>query len=126
VAVWTSYTGSPYSFDLFAQRYINVAAVLPAMNAPYVWEPFVVSNNVYQPQLLISWPPLLGISISNYEVYVNGSVTPMAVTTGNQWLMTSTNGLRRAARIRSSWITSRRADSVRPCHRPPAARRGAV
>jgi hypothetical protein len=93
VAIWTSYTGSPYSFDLFAQRYINVAAVLPAMNAPYVWEPFVVSNNVYQPQLLISWPPLLGISISNYEVYVNGSVTPMAVTTGNQWLMTSTNGL---------------------------------
>jgi hypothetical protein len=65
------------------------------MNAPYVWEPFVVSNNVYQPQLLISWPPLLGISISNYEVYVNGSGTPMAVTTGNQWTMTAANGLTR-------------------------------
>ena len=24
LVVWTSYTGNPYSFDLFAQRYINV------------------------------------------------------------------------------------------------------
>jgi hypothetical protein len=93
LVIWTSFTFGPNSFDLFAQRYINVSAILPAMSAPFVWEPFVVTNNVYQPQLVISWPPLLGISISNYEVYVNGSGTPMAVTTSNQWMMTSANGL---------------------------------
>ncbi len=47
----------------------------------------------YQPQLQISWPPLLGISISNYEVYVDGSGVPAGVTSGNTWTMTVSNGL---------------------------------
>ncbi len=93
LVVWTSYTGSPYNFDLFAQRYINVAAVLPPMSAPFVWAPFVLSNNVYQPQLVVSWAPLLGISVSNYEVYVDGATTPMGVVASNQWTMTAANGL---------------------------------
>ena len=93
IAVWISYTGGPTSFDLFAQRYINVAAVLDAMSAPFVYAPFTLSNSVYQPQLVVSWPPLLGISVSNYEVYVDGAETPMAVTTSNVWTMTAANGL---------------------------------
>jgi hypothetical protein len=93
IAVWTSYTGSPGSFDLFAQRYINVSAVLQPMAAPFVYAPFTLSNNVYQPQLQVSWPVLLGISVSNFEVYVNGSSVPMAVTASNVWTMTAANGL---------------------------------
>jgi hypothetical protein len=101
LVAWTSYTGSPYSFDLFAQRYINVSAILQPMAAPFVWVPFVVSNNVYQPQLVVSWPVLLGISVSNYEVYVDGAVTPVAVVASSQvvngqyyqWIMTTNNGL---------------------------------
>ena len=93
LVVWTSYTGSPYNFDLFAQRYVNVAAILQQMPAPFVWAPFVVSNNMYQPQLVVSWPPLLGISISNYEVYVDGAATPAGLTTSNAWTMTAANGL---------------------------------
>ena len=94
VAVWTSYTGSPYNFDLFAQRYLNVASLLQPMDAPFVYAPFTVDvNGVYQPQLQVSWPPLLGISVSNYQVYVNGSGVPAGVTTGNTWTMTATNGL---------------------------------
>jgi len=31
LAVWTSYTGTPNSFDLFAQRYLNVAALIQPM-----------------------------------------------------------------------------------------------
>jgi hypothetical protein len=93
IAVWTSYTGSPYSFDLFAQRYINVSAILQPMAAPFVCAPFTLSNNVYQPQLQISWPPLLGISVSNYEVYVDGATAPTAVTASNVWTMTAANGL---------------------------------
>jgi hypothetical protein len=93
VAIWTSYTGSPFSFDLFAQRYINAADLLNPMPAPFVYAPFTVVNGNYQPQLVVSWAPLLGITVSNYEVFVNGSTSPMGVVTTNQWTMTSANGL---------------------------------
>jgi hypothetical protein len=91
--VWTSYTGNPYGFDLFAQRYQNVGAVLQPMAAPFVYAPFVISNNVYQPQLMVSWTPMAGLSVSDYEVYVNGATTNMAVVTTNNWTMTTANGL---------------------------------
>jgi hypothetical protein len=93
LVVWTSYTFSPNGMDLFAQRYINVSAILEAMDAPFVYAPFVVSNGVYQPQLQVSWPALLGISVSNYEVYVDGAGTPMALTTNTTWTMAAANGL---------------------------------
>jgi hypothetical protein len=94
LVIWTSYTGSPNSFDLFAQRYINVASVLQPISAVFVYAPFVVdANDEYQPQLQVSWPTLLGISVSNYEVYVNGSSTPSGIVTSNQWTMTAANGL---------------------------------
>jgi hypothetical protein len=93
VVIWTSYTGSPYSFDLFAQRYANVAAILQPMSAPFIYAPFMVSNGVYQPQLQVSWPALLGISVSTYEVYVDGAVTPMMLTTNTAWTMAAANGL---------------------------------
>lgn len=90
IAVWTSYMGGPESFDLFAQRYANVSSILQPMSAPFVYAPFTLSNGVYQPQLLVSWPPLLGISVSNYEVYVDGSPTATTTVASNQWTM---NGL---------------------------------
>jgi hypothetical protein len=100
LAVWTSspgYTGIPYDFNLFAQRYINVnmASNLPPLGAPFVWAPFVLSNGVYQPQLQISWAALSGISISNYEVYADGANSPTALVSNatNQWMMTAANGL---------------------------------
>jgi hypothetical protein len=93
LVVWTSYTGNPYGFDLFAQRYQNIGAALQPMAAPFVNAPFVVSNNVYQPQLTVSWSPMAGLSISDYEVYVNGATTNMAVVTTNNWTMTAANGL---------------------------------
>jgi hypothetical protein len=93
LAVWSGFTGLTYSFDLFAQRYINTQQPLLPLPAPFVYAPFVVTNNVYQPQLLVSWPPITGLSISNYEVYVDGASTPAAVTTGNVWTMSAANGL---------------------------------
>ena len=91
LVIWTSFVGIPNSFDLYAQRYINVDAVLQAMPAPFVYVPFTLSNNVYQPQLQVSWAPLAGISVSNYEVSVDG--VPMAATASNVWFMTAANGL---------------------------------
>ncbi len=93
LAIWTSFTGLPYGFDLYAQRYINTQQPLEPLPAPFVYAPFVVSNGVYQPQLAVSWPPVTGLSVSNYEVYVDGAASPMAVTTSNVWTMTAANGL---------------------------------
>ena len=96
LVIWTSYSGSSYSLDLFAQRYINVnlATVLPTMDAPFVWAPFTLSNNVYQPQLQVTWAPLSGVAVSNYEVYADGTNSPTAAVTNNQWTMTAVNGLK--------------------------------
>jgi len=95
LAVWTSFTFGPNSFDLYAQRYVNAEAVLEPMAAPYVWAPFVLSNNIYQPELMVSWPPVQGLAISNYLIYVNGSY--MATVTTNGWDMTAANGLTKSS-----------------------------
>ena len=93
LVVWTSFNGFPNTFDLYAQRYIGVNALLQPMSAPFVWAPFTLSNSVYQPQLVVSWPTLAGLSILTYEVYVNGATNPMGSVAGNQWTMTAANGL---------------------------------
>ena len=64
------------------------------MSAPIVWAPFTTSNGVYQPQLMVTWPALLGVSVSNYEVYVDGAVAPAGLTVSNVWTMTAANGLK--------------------------------
>jgi len=95
LVVWTSFTGVVYGMDLYAQRYGNVNAFLQPMPAPFVDVPFTLVNNVYQPQLQVSWSPLLGLAVSNYEVYVDGAVPPnaAALLASNLWTMTAANGL---------------------------------
>jgi hypothetical protein len=93
LVVWTSYAGSPNGFDLFAQRYINVNGTCNAMGAPFVWAPFTIVSNKYQPRLVVSWPLEPGLSISNYQVYVDGALTNMGAITSNVWTMTAANGL---------------------------------
>jgi hypothetical protein len=93
--VWTSFTGPATSFDLYGQRYANAATILQPLGAPFVYAPFNLSGNQYVPQLLISWPPVLGVAVSNYEVYVDGSATAITnwLGTSNQWTMGPANGL---------------------------------
>ena len=93
LVVWTSFNGLPNTFDLYAQRYLNVSALLQPMAAPFVWAPFTLSNGVYQPQLVVTWSALAGLSILNYEVYVNGATNPIGLVSSNQWTMTAANGL---------------------------------
>ncbi len=97
LAVWTSFTFGPNSDDLYAQRYENVGAVLAPMAAPFVWSPFVISNvdgtATYEPQLVVTWPAVQGLAVSNYEVFVNGSSSPMGIVTGDCWTMTAADGL---------------------------------
>jgi hypothetical protein len=96
LAVWTSFTFGPNSMDLFAQRYANSASLLEPMGAPIVWAPFNLTNGVYQPQLVVAWPPVQGLSVSNYSIYVDAQATNMAAVTAdvNEWIMTAANGLK--------------------------------
>ncbi len=91
LVVWRSFNNLANGFDLYVQRYLNMQIGLPAMSPPIVWAPFVVSNNVYQPQLMVSWAPQLGLSISNYEVYVDGSSIAATNITTNVWVMKANN-----------------------------------
>ena len=93
LVAWTSYIRGAFRFGLQAQRYATVAQPLQAMNAPFVYAPFMVSNGVYQPQLQISWPFQAGVSVEHYDVYVDSAATPAASLTTNVWLMTTANGL---------------------------------
>jgi hypothetical protein len=87
LVAWTSFVGGAGSFDLYAQRYINVAQPLQAMDAPFVHSPFVVSNGAYLPRLQVSWPLQSGLPIDHYEVYVDGSPAPAATLTTNSWTL---------------------------------------
>ncbi len=93
VAIWTSYTGLDNGYDLSAQRYAEVNAVLPPVPNAFVYAPFNVSKGVYQPELQVSWPQLAGLAVSNFLVYVDGSAAPAASLAGNQWTMSSIHGL---------------------------------
>jgi hypothetical protein len=95
LAVWTSFTFGPDGFDLYAQRYENTAAVLEPMAAPFVWAPFNLVSGVYQPQLVVVWPPVVnGVSISDYSVYADAAATNIAAVVSNEWIMTAANGLK--------------------------------
>jgi len=94
--VWTSYTQSGTGFDLFAQRYANVAAILQPMNAPFVYAPFDLVSNKYVPQLVVSWPLLPGISVANFQVFLDNSATTFTNLPGttNVWVMGTSSGLK--------------------------------
>ncbi len=81
LTVWTSFVGGPNSFDLYAQRYANTSQPINPPGAPIVT---VLSSN----SLSVSWPPVQGFSIANYEVYADGSVTASAVVPDTYWKAT--------------------------------------
>lgn len=92
LAVWTSYAGGPNGFDLNAQRYVNVAQPLPAMNAPFVYVPYILDAlGNYLPEVRVSWPVQAGLAVDYYEVYVNSTLATTRATNG--WTMTTANGL---------------------------------
>ena len=91
LVTWTSFNGGLTTFDLFAQRYVSLAQPLAAMAAPFVYVPFIASNGVYQPQVVVSWPVQTGLPVDHYGVYVDGTMAASPAT--NTWTMTAANGL---------------------------------
>jgi hypothetical protein len=91
LVTWASFVGGASGFDLFAQRYVSTAQAVLPMALPYVYVPFVVSNGVYQPQIVVTWPVQAGLAIDHYDLYVDNATT-ITLTT-NTWTMTAANGL---------------------------------
>jgi len=83
LTVWTSFVGGTPVFDLYAQRYVNTSQPLSAPGAPIV---VALSSNA----LSVSWPPVSGYSIANYEVFADGATAATAVVTNTYWI---NNGL---------------------------------
>ncbi len=83
LTVWTSFVGGANSFDLYAQRYASTSQPIYPPGAPIVT---VLSASSFG----VSWPPVQGFSIANYEVYADGSSAATAVVANNYWTV---NGL---------------------------------
>lgn len=78
LAIWTSFVGGNASYDLYAQRYVNVNQPLAAPSAPFVT---AISSNV----LSVSWPAVTGLNVANYEVYADGATVATVVVTNTYW-----------------------------------------
>jgi hypothetical protein len=76
---WASYSGLPYSFDIYAQRYATAQQPLVAPAKPFV---AVLSSS----RLTVTWPLLAGFDVDHWDLYVDGSSTATVVTT-NIWSM---------------------------------------
>lgn len=77
LAAWSSYTGGLNSLDIEAQQYVGNQARLVAPAAP-----MVLPLDSYT--MSVTWPPLAGLNVSYYVLYVDGSTTPVNVT-NNIW-----------------------------------------
>ena len=75
VVCWSTFTGLDTQVDLRAQRFLvgQELAQLPAAAKPYV-------SALSQSRLSVTWPSADGYDVLNYELYLNGSLTPMVVT----------------------------------------------
>jgi len=78
---WSSFGPSPYGMDIRAQAYASTEAVLTAPAAPFV-------AAVDSTTLTVTWPVEAGLSIADYEVYVDGSSSAQVVT-NNMWSATN-------------------------------------
>jgi hypothetical protein len=76
LVVWSRARGGLASFDVFAQRY----ATSEELHAP--GKPMVLALS--SSKLSVTWPSLDDLGAVSYEVYVDGSTTPVPVTV-NYW-----------------------------------------
>ncbi len=84
LVAWSSFIGVAAGQDLLAQRYATSAAPPPAPSPPIV---SVLSSN----SLMVSWPAVSGFAVSNYNVFMDGATTPIAVGTNTWYTMTGLN-----------------------------------
>jgi hypothetical protein len=73
LVVWSGYVNYLTGLDLFGQSYASSAAALSAPPAPYV-------QILDSESMDITWPPVQGYTVSSYQLFVDGSATPVTTT----------------------------------------------
>ena len=73
LAVWSSYEAGSLSMDLAAQVYATTLQPLSAPAAPVI-------SAVDSYTLSVTWSPILSLNIAYWNLYVDGSTTPIPVT----------------------------------------------
>jgi hypothetical protein len=77
LAAWSSFIPGPSGMDIYAQRYISATQVLSAPAAPVV-------SALDSYTLSVTWAPLAGFNVDHWNVYVDGSSSPVT-TTDTYW-----------------------------------------
>jgi hypothetical protein len=77
LVVWSSYVGVANGLDLYAQRYATTLQPLSPPGAP-----MVLPLDSYS--ISATWPFLAGFNVSYFELFVDGSTTPVTLT-NNLW-----------------------------------------
>jgi hypothetical protein len=106
VVCWSTFTGLDTEVDLRAQRYTvdQTTVAIPPAGAPYV-------SALSQSRLSVTWPAADGYDVLNYELYINGSTTPVIVTNQmyvvSQLAPASTYAFEVAFRLRDGQLSPR-------------------
>ena len=103
---WSSFAGLAANMELMGQRFQaeQTTLTLPAAPAPSV-------AALTQSRLSVTWPAVAGYDVMNYELYVNGNLTPLIVT--NQMKVvtgltpSSTHSFELAYRLRDGQLSPR-------------------
>jgi hypothetical protein len=69
---WSAFTEGPTSFELVGLRF-GSAPELVQPSAPFV-------TALSQSRLSVSWPELAGLPLAQYDLYIDGSATPVSLT----------------------------------------------
>jgi hypothetical protein len=77
LVVWSGFVGGVASFDLAAQRFSS-GTRLYAPSAPFV-------SALSEYQLSVTWPSVDGLGVTEYQLFMDGSDTPIVVS-GNMWV----------------------------------------
>jgi hypothetical protein len=80
LVAWSSFAGLQNSFDLYAQRFATFQQPLVAPDPPAI-------SPISSSRLSVTWSLLAGFNVNYYELYVDGSPTPI-ITTNNLWALT--------------------------------------
>ncbi|MDX1952136.1 MAG: fibronectin type III domain-containing protein [Verrucomicrobiota bacterium] len=75
VVAWTTFSGLNSGFDIAAQRFYQTLDQVPLLvpSAPYV-------SALSQSRLSVTWPVYDGLEIDHFELFVDGSATPILLT----------------------------------------------
>ncbi len=73
LVAWSSFTATYNTMDIFSQRFTTVLQPLSPPGAPVV-------TPINSSRLTVAWAPVVGLNVSNYDLYIDGSTVAIVIT----------------------------------------------